>query len=67
MKEICTEGELWKEALEYFGSEEKALSWFRTPVLALGGGSPEEYCTNHYSGDQTVRNLLNKLKHGLTA
>ncbi|SFF89732.1 MbcA/ParS/Xre antitoxin family protein [Neptunomonas qingdaonensis] len=55
------------EAVGYFGSEETALKWFRTPLLALGGESPGEYCATHYRGDKKIMELLNRLKHGLTA
>lgn len=62
MKELFIEGELWQEALDFFGSKEKALKWFRLPLPSLDDEPPGEYCTSHYSGDKTVRSALQQLK-----
>ena len=59
------EGQLWAEAIEYFGDQEKAIRWFQTPNLVLGGETPGEYCTSHYSGDQTVRELIIRMQYGM--
>ncbi|WP_261844251.1 MbcA/ParS/Xre antitoxin family protein [Aliamphritea ceti] len=64
--ELFIDGEVWTVAVNYFGTEEKALRWFRTPSLALGGESPGEYCTKAYSGDREVLDIINRLKHGMT-
>ena len=58
---------LWLDAVDYFGSVEKAADWFNKPLIALREESPGEYCTNHINGSNTVEELLNKLKHGMTA
>lgn len=65
--ELFIDGEVWDAAVDYFGSSEKALRWFRTPLLALGGECPGEYCTKVYSGDREVLDILNRLKHGMTS
>lgn len=62
MKELFIDGELWQEALDFFGSKEKALRWFRQPLPSLGDEPPGEYCTSHYSGDKKVRSILQQLK-----
>lgn len=66
-KELFINNEVWAQVVDHFGSEQAALSWFLTPILALGRQSPDEYCKVHHGGDKKVLELLNKLKHGMTA
>ncbi|MBR9886433.1 MAG: DUF2384 domain-containing protein [Oceanospirillales bacterium] len=66
-KELFINDEVWAQVVDHFESEQAALSWFVTPILALGGQSPDEYFKVHHCGDKKVLELLNKLKHGMTA
>lgn len=61
------EDQLWTEAVEYFGSEEKAFKWFKSPNLALGGEEPRDYCISQCNGTQKVRDIINQLKYGMTS
>lgn len=60
------ESELMNEAIEYFGSEEAALSWFNLPNITLGGYTPYKYCKTE-AGYLRVRDMVNRMKHGMTA
>lgn len=51
-----------KEVLEYFqGDRVKARRWFETPSLPLGLKSPSTLKSAQ------LNDLLNKLRHGMTA
>ncbi|MBR9869359.1 MAG: DUF2384 domain-containing protein [Oceanospirillales bacterium] len=58
--------ELLTEALGYFESKEEATRWFKTPNLALGLITPED-CLKRPGGTEQVLDIINKLKHGMTA
>lgn len=58
---------LFQDAQDYFEDADKALAWFRTPLIALGGKTPGEYCTKYVDGSQAVADELNKLRHGMTS
>ncbi|SFG30226.1 MbcA/ParS/Xre antitoxin family protein [Neptunomonas qingdaonensis] len=60
------ERELFNEAVQYFGDKEAALLWFNTPNITLGGHKPGEYCKKEF-GYLKVRDLVNRMKHGITA
>jgi antitoxin StbD len=50
--------------LELFGDEGKWKSWIKTPVLALGGKSPESMMVTK-EGINRVRDLLGQISHGV--
>ena len=64
---LIVPGEVLKDVTDYFDDEEKAWRWLKTPNLQLSNESPGEYCTSHYGGDQKVLELLNRMRHGMTA
>ncbi|SFG37458.1 MbcA/ParS/Xre antitoxin family protein [Neptunomonas qingdaonensis] len=66
-KELFINDAVWAEALAYYGSEQAAKNWLMTPILSLGAQSPAEYCKSHLDGNEKVIELLNQLKHGMTA
>ncbi|WP_415902816.1 antitoxin Xre/MbcA/ParS toxin-binding domain-containing protein [Neptuniibacter sp. QD29_5] len=60
--EFLVEGELWLDAVDYFGSTDATIAWFQKPQKELGGESAYERCTNHVYGSHDVEKLLNDLK-----
>lgn len=60
------DNDLWFDALDYFGDKNRALRWFKAPLVALGGKTPAN-CISSDGDDQRIRELLNRLKHGQTA
>ena len=53
-----------KQAIDIFGSEEKARKWFETPLPALGAKTPLE-CVKTESGTREVEDVLGRIAHGV--
>jgi putative toxin-antitoxin system antitoxin component (TIGR02293 family) len=51
------------QAAEIFGSEEKAIAWFKSPSLALNGKQPLELMTSD-PGARIVRDELARIRYG---
>lgn len=51
------------EAAEIFGDKDKAVGWFKTPSVALGGRPPIELMTSD-PGARLVRDELNRIRYG---
>lgn len=51
------------EAADVFGDKEKAIGWFKTRSLALGGVSPLDLMTSD-PGAQLVRDELDRIRYG---
>ena len=56
--------QIMKQAIDIFGSQEKARKWFETPLPALGGKTPLE-CVKTESGTREVENVLGRIAHGV--
>jgi len=57
---------IFAEALETFGSREKALTWMRRASAALGGEAPIDLLDTE-EGARLVESLLGRIAHGLAA
>lgn len=55
--------EILAKAESVFGTKEKAISWFNTTNLALGGKSPNELLEEDKC--QLVIDELNRIEHGI--
>ena len=55
--------EILAKAESVFGSRPKALSWLKSPSLALGGKSPNELLKE--GGHQLVIDELNRIEYGI--
>ncbi len=53
-----------KQAIDVFGSEEKARKWFETPLPALGGKRPFEYADTEPEARE-VEDVLGRIAHGI--
>lgn len=51
------------EATEVFGDKDKAIGWFKTHSLALGGAAPLDLMTSD-PGAQLVREELDRIRYG---
>jgi putative toxin-antitoxin system antitoxin component (TIGR02293 family) len=51
------------EAADIFGDDAKAITWFKTPNLALDGREPLELMTSD-PGAKMVRDELNRIRYG---
>ena len=60
---ILPEHPLYLRALEVFGLEDSVKHWFSTPLIALGGKSPNEFVDQ--GKEQEVENLLNRIEYGI--
>lgn len=58
---------VFSAATSYFDTEEKALKWLCTPILALGNESPSQHIKKYSDGDRRVLDLIQSLKHGNTS
>ena len=56
--------EVTARAIEVFGTREKALHWFGTPVRALGDKTPMSLL-NSPAGVARVQNVLGQVEHGV--
>ena len=54
------------EALETFGSRDKALTWMRRACAVLGGKAPIDLLDTE-EGAELVESLLGRIAHGLAA
>ncbi|MFT5164574.1 MAG: putative toxin-antitoxin system antitoxin component (TIGR02293 family) [Alteromonadaceae bacterium] len=54
------------EAVVYFGAQDTALTWLKTPQAIFGNQTPLSYLDT-MTGIEYVRDLINRLKHGMTA
>jgi putative toxin-antitoxin system antitoxin component (TIGR02293 family) len=57
---------MFAEALETFGSRDKALTWMRRASTALGGEAPVDLLDTE-EGARLVESLLGRISHGLAA
>jgi putative toxin-antitoxin system antitoxin component (TIGR02293 family) len=57
---------IFAEALETFGSREKALTWIRRACSVLGGKAPVDLLDTE-EGARMVESLLGRIAHGLAA
>ena len=57
---------IFAEALETFGSREKALTWMRRACSVLGGEAPIDLLDTE-EGARLVESLLGRIAHGLAA
>ncbi len=57
---------IFAEALETFGSREKALTWMRRACSVLGGKAPVDLLDTE-EGARMVESLLGRIAHGLAA
>ena len=57
---------IFAEALETFGSREKALTWMRRACSVLGGEAPIDLLDTE-EGAHLVESLLGRIAHGLAA
>lgn len=55
---------LFDKAVTVLGDIDHARRWFKTPVQALGGGTPLEYADTEI-GAREVEDLLGRLEHGV--
>lgn len=55
--------EILSKAESIFGSKLKALSWMKSPSLALGGKSPNELIK--LGKYQLIIDELNRIEHGI--
>lgn len=51
------------EAVEIFGDKDKAIGWFKTPSIALGGQQPIDLMTTD-PGAKLVRDELSRIRYG---
>ncbi len=54
---------IYKQAIDIFGSKEKAIEWIKTPLSALSGESPETLFDT-FEGRQWVAQILRKIQYG---
>jgi putative toxin-antitoxin system antitoxin component (TIGR02293 family) len=57
---------IFADALETFGSRDKALTWMRRASAALGGEAPIDLLDTE-EGARLVESLLGRIAHGLAA
>jgi putative toxin-antitoxin system antitoxin component (TIGR02293 family) len=57
---------VFAEALETFGSRDKALTWMRRACAVLGGEAPIDLLDTE-EGARLVESLLGRIAHGLAA
>ena len=57
---------VFKQAVEVFGSREKADLWLASPVVALGGARPKDFLDSSM-GTQLLRSELVRIQHGILA
>jgi putative toxin-antitoxin system antitoxin component (TIGR02293 family) len=57
---------IFAEALETFGSRQKALTWMRRACSVLGGKAPVDLLDTE-EGARMVESLLGRIAHGLAA
>jgi len=55
--------ELVKKSIDIFGSKESARDWFYTPLMALEGKRPYDYCREGKA--DLVRSLLGRIEAGV--
>lgn len=55
---------LFEQALDIFGTEEKARRWLKKEQIALGGRVPLQVA-RYEPGVQEVRNVLGRIAHGI--
>ncbi|MDR3580517.1 MAG: MbcA/ParS/Xre antitoxin family protein [Oryzomonas sp.] len=55
-----------ERAIEVFGTREKAIQWFNSPIPALGGKVPAELLKTP-EGAELVMNTLGRIEYGLFA
>ena len=54
---------LYRQAIEVFGSKEKAIEWIKSPVSALSGDTPEALLDT-FTGRKWVSDVLRKIEYG---
>ena len=54
---------IYKQAMEVFGSKEKAVEWIKTPLSTLSGESPENLFDT-FEGRHWVSQVLRKIQYG---
>lgn len=54
------------EAAAYFGAQDTALTWLKTPQLIFGNQTPLSYLDT-MTGIEYVHDVITRLKHGMTA
>ena len=57
---------LMNEITDYFGSRAAANKWMKTPNMVLGDVAPIDLC-NKGVGMDMVRDVVNRMKYGMTA
>jgi putative toxin-antitoxin system antitoxin component (TIGR02293 family) len=55
---------LFDKAVDVLGDVEAARAWIKTPVKALAGETPLDYCDTE-PGAREVGNLLGRIEHGV--
>jgi uncharacterized protein (DUF2384 family) len=53
---------IWKHAVEVFGSERKASSWFQTQLAELGDRTPEQVLSQD---PDSVEAVLDRIDYGV--
>ena len=56
--------DLWHHAVDTFGTEQKALLWFRQPLAELGERSPERVLLEDSRKD-LVEAILSRIDYGV--
>ncbi len=59
-----TSPEIWRHALDTFGSEERALRWMRQPLAELEGRTPEDVLLEDGRSDG-VEAILARIDYGV--
>ncbi|MCF6282646.1 MAG: MbcA/ParS/Xre antitoxin family protein [Candidatus Polarisedimenticolaceae bacterium] len=54
---------IYRQAIQVFGSKEKAIEWIKFPIPALAGESPEALFDT-FEGRRWVAQLLRKIEYG---
>jgi putative toxin-antitoxin system antitoxin component (TIGR02293 family) len=55
---------VFDKALDVFADAGLAREWFKTPLIALGGKTPLDFCTVEV-GAREVETLLGRIEHGV--
>ena len=59
--------EVWKHALDTFGTGERALRWMRMPLSELGDRTPEEVLRGEAPDVAAVDAILTRIDYGIYA
>ncbi len=62
-EEILDMIQLYRQAIEVFGSKEMAIEWIKSPVSALSGDTPESLLDT-FTGRKWVSDVLRKIEYG---